>query len=422
MNIYIETYGCSANQSNSEIIAGILSKAGHSIVPEEDADIIILNSCTVKLPTERKILRRIEKLKYSDKTLIISGCMPEVQKEEILELNSNVSFLGINAIDQVANLVSDLSTDGCSEIFSDIPKELAGKPKLRVNRNINIVQISTGCNNDCSYCIVRSAKGSLHSFSTNSIINDIKSGLEDGCREVWLTSQDTAAYGTDIGLSLPALLRKICAINGDFKLRIGMMNPASVIPIMDDLIDAYLNPKIYKFLHIPVQSGSDKVLDDMNRLYTAGKFMDIVSGFRSRIKDITISTDIIVGYPTEDVSDSEDTLELLKELRPDIVNISRFGPRPLTRAASLPPLSFEVVKQRSRTVSALCNRISLENGERWVGWVGPVLVSEPGDKGGVIARNFAYKPILLKHGVLGTTVNVKVIDAVNGYLVGEPCS
>ncbi|MBW6451352.1 MAG: tRNA (N(6)-L-threonylcarbamoyladenosine(37)-C(2))-methylthiotransferase [DPANN group archaeon] len=419
MNIYIETYGCSANQSNSEIMGGLLLNAGHNIVSEDAADIIIINSCTVKLPTERKIYKRIEKLKFSDKLVIISGCMPEVQKDEILKLNSNVSFLGINAIDQVVDLVNSISSDMSSELFTDIKTELVGKPKLRTNKNINIVQISSGCNFDCSYCVVRSAKGSLKSFSPNSIINDIKEGLDAGCKEIWLTSQDTAAYGTDTGIRLPALLRKICAINGTFKIRLGMMNPQSIKPIMEDLIDSYSNSKIYNFLHIPVQSGSDKVLNDMGRRYTSEEFLDIVNSFRSRIKDLTVSTDIIVGYPTEDVSDFNATVALLEELNPNIVNISKYGPRPMTRAAKLPLLSFDVVKQRSKTISDLCSKVTLKNSEKMINWTGSVLISEIGPKGGFITRNASYKPILIQKGVLGSFIDVKVTEVQNGYLIGE---
>ncbi|MEA3229491.1 MAG: tRNA (N(6)-L-threonylcarbamoyladenosine(37)-C(2))-methylthiotransferase, partial [archaeon] len=260
MDIFIETYGCSANQSNSEIMGGLLCEAGHNLVREEDADLMIINSCTVKIQTERKITRRLEKLRYSAKKILVTGCMGEVQKERIEDMHPDASIIGLNETGKVAEIVKRIEAGERVVMLESKPEDMVCLPKRRVNPVINITQIATGCLGDCSYCIVRSAKGALRSFPVNKIIDDVRKALDEGCKEIWLTAQDTGCYGFDTGVRLPALLRKITSINGDFKIRIGMMNPAHVRSIQDDLITAFLNKKMYRFIHMPVQSGSDEVL------------------------------------------------------------------------------------------------------------------------------------------------------------------
>ncbi|MCK5299749.1 MAG: radical SAM protein, partial [Candidatus Aenigmarchaeota archaeon] len=279
---------------------------------------------------------------------------------------------------------------------------------------------SQGCDNSCSYCIVRSAKGHLVSFDPRNILTDIEKSIDDGCAEIWLTSQDCAAYGSDINMSLPALLRKIVLIQGDFKVRIGMMNPKSILPILDDLVVAFKNEKIFKFLHMPVQSGSDKVLKDMNRGYSISEVKKILSKFRKDVKQVSFATDVIAGYPTESDEDYKMTKDFLKDEMPEMINISGYTPRPMTVAKRLKNHASEVIKIRTSRISAVADMVKTKKNREWVSWIGDALVEEK-VRNGVLARNFAYRPIVIKNEKLkvGQKVKVEVIDSAEGYLFGE---
>ena len=419
MNIFIETYGCSANQSNSEIMGGLLSESGHTLTSEENADMIIINTCTVKVQTERKITRRLEKLRYSEKKILVTGCMSEVQKDRIEEVHPEASIIGLNEVGRIRDIVRRIEDDERVVMLESSPTDMVCLPRTRINPMINITQIATGCLGDCAYCIVRSAKGALRSFPVNSIVDDVRQAVKDGCKEIWLTAQDTGCYGFDTGVKLPALLRKVTAIDADFKIRVGMMNPDHVRSISGDLIIAFSSDKMYKFLHMPVQSGSDEVLKNMNRRYTIEEAGEIIDRFKKAIPDITFSTDIIVGFPGETEEQFEKSLDFVNTYKPDIVNISRYGIRPLTRAAKMEQVDGNDVKRRSKLLTDAVNAACIERNEKWVGWKGPVLLSEKGDKGGLLGRNFAYKPVIVDDGQLGKFVDVEIVEARKGYLIGR---
>ena len=208
------------------------------------------------------------------------------------------------------------------------------------------------------YCEAKLAKGYIQSYPEKLIMYEIKHYLGRGIKKFNLSSTNNSDYGIDIGTNLPSLLKKIISIRGGFNMRIGMMNPAEVINFLDDLIEVYKNNKIQKFLHIPVQSGSDKVLGEMNRNYKVNDFINIVEKFRKNIPGITISTDIIVGYPSESEEDFKETIDLIKKIKPEVLNISKFGARPGTQAAKLKPLKSEIVKERSVILTRIFKEIT----------------------------------------------------------------
>ncbi len=410
MRIYIETYGCSSSRNDSEIMAGLLSS--YQLVDNiEKSDVIIINTCIVKERTENKLISRIRSVqeKYPEKKLIITGCMPEAEPELLRRIAPSASLVSTNKINEIGNVVEN------TERIEIIGKEKISKaclPKLRKNPVVNIVEICSGCSQSCSYCITKLAKGSLFCYPPEEIVKEIESAYKDGCREFWLTGQDVAAYDYN-GITLPHLLKKIIEVDGNYFLRLGMMNPSSVLPILDELIDIYRNEHVFKFLHPPVQSGSDEVLERMNRDYSASAFKEIISKFKKNIPDITIWTDVIVGFPGESNDDFASSLELVRETRPDFVNVSRFGPRPKTKAAAMRQLPVQLRKDRSRVISKLVDEIALERNRKWLNWSGPALVDEYNkQKKNWIARNHAYKPIVIsgKTG-FGEAVNVKITRA-----------
>ncbi|MDD5193503.1 MAG: tRNA (N(6)-L-threonylcarbamoyladenosine(37)-C(2))-methylthiotransferase, partial [Candidatus Nanoarchaeia archaeon] len=307
--VYIETYGCSANKNNSEIIAGLLKQAGYEPTNNLNiADILIINTCIVKTKTESKIKRRIQDLSklYPKKLIIIAGCMPETDKHSLKTINPSLLLLGVHHIKDIVRFIRDykegkLTKEKSKEYLSAKNEEkLTGK--ISSNKLISIIQISEGCLGDCSYCKTRLAKGPLFSYDGNKILKSIESDLKSGAKEIWITSQDNASYGLDKydkKPMVPYLLKKILNIKHNFKLRIGMMNPNHLYPILDEMIEIYKDKKVYKFLHIPIQSASDKILDNMKRGYSINIAKEIITKFRKAFPDMTLATDIIVGYPSE---------------------------------------------------------------------------------------------------------------------------
>ena len=421
INIFIKTYGCAANQNNSEIMKGLLTNKGMNIVKNiECADVVILNSCIVKLNTENKIKSEIKKIseKYSDKKLIISGCMPEVEKNEIKKIYKTSSLLGTHHTSDIVDAIRKVMN---GEIIENIGFRNETKlclQKVRKNPVINIVQISQGCNENCSFCVTKFAKGKLCSYSKYKIIDDIKESLNE-CKEIWITSQDTGAYEFNRE-KLPDLLNDINDIRGKFFVRVGMMNPKNIINILDELIDSYKSEKIYKFLHLPIQSGSDNILKKMRRGYQVSDFINIVNNFRKHIPKLVIWTDIIVGFPGETQKDFEKTYSLIKEIRPDFVNISKFSARPKTDAKKMNDVDEYIKAKRSIKLSELVCQISFERNKERIGNVEEILISSHA-KNGLLGRNFSYKAVIIKDKkeLLGKFVKVKIIDAKPSYLIGS---
>lgn len=418
MKVFIETYGCSANVSDSEIMAGLLNKAGHKIASTaEEADAIIVNTCTVKGPTEEKIRRRLRDLSQgTSKRIVVAGCMSEAQTGSVRKLFPAAAVVGTHKINEIVGAVegkTELAVGG-----SGVDK--ASLPKLNFNKAVSIIQINEGCLGACTFCITKLARGNTFSSPIGTIRNSVEESARAGCREVWLTSQDTGTYGLDRrGLIrgaplLPELLQNVCSVDGDFSVRVGMMNPTLANHLLQPLIEAFRHDKVFKFLHLPLQSGSNQVLAAMKRGYKVETFRKIVEEFRKQLPNITIATDIICGFPTETENDFSKTMAVVEELKPDVVNVSRFWPRPGTAAAEMKRLPDKVVMGRSRKLHALAKKIALEKNLEWVGWKGRAVVSEAGKLPGTfIARNFAYKTIVLKGStdLLGKGVDVEITDA-----------
>jgi len=286
---------------------------------------------------------------------------------------------------------------------------------------IQVVPISEGCLGECSFCCTRLARGKLLSNSPDLILKTMRLSLENGTKEFWLTGQDVGSYGRDADWHLTSLLDDISSLEGDFRVRLGMLNPENFIGTVDGLVEAIRSPRFFKFIHIPLQSGNDKILSAMKRKYTVEDFKNIVKELRVKCPGITLWTDVICGYPEEDRSQFEDTLKVLKELPFDVVNVSKFSARPGTSAQQLKPLPSDEVKDRSRTISRLWKDLALAINKQWIGWRGYVLVDEIGTNGTQIARTDTYKPVALggQETLLGKKILIEIVDAWPTYLVGN---
>lgn len=426
MRIHIETFGCPTNVADSEAIAGCLLKAGFELTQYASAaDIILFNTCAVKGPTENRIINTI-KHTPKNKKIIVAGCLPLINLKRLqMETRFN-ALVGPAAAPQIADILKRV-IDG--EKIIALENTLRAKPPLnlpsqKTNPIIGIIPINYGCLGHCAYCCVIFARGNLRSYKPAEIAERVRSDLAVGVKEFWLTSQDTACYGKDMETNLAALLNTLSSIEGDFKIRVGMMNPNNTKSFQSELLEAFKSEKIFKFVHLPVQSGDSEVLLKMQRYYTTQEFKATVNLFRTAFPQITLATDVICGFPGETGAAFKNTLNLIEELKPDIVNISKFFARPNTLAAEMHKefVNPEEIKQRSTTAAHLVKRIALERNQRWMGWKGKVLVDEKGKTcNSWISRNFCYKPIVIKTSasLFGKEVNVQVEKAFPTYLVGK---
>lgn len=419
----MEVYGCSANVADAEVMLGLLKSRGYEIVDSpEKADVNIVATCTVKTPTEHRMIHVISRLSKFEKPLIVAGCMPLTSREVIERINPKASLIGARAITRIVDAVEAVLRGEKYVKLVEAGEIPLCKPRVGLKKFIGIIPIAQGCLGRCSFCQVKIARGTLRSYPPDLIVEEVRRALERGCREIWLTSQDNGCYGIDIGLTLADLLEKILKIEEDFKIRIGMMNPVHVQTFMERILDLYSDHRVFKFAHIPVQSGSDKVLNDMHRGYTVAEAEYVMRKFRSRYPELSLMTDIIVGYPTESDEDFEDTLNFIKRVEPDHVNISKFGARPKTEAYKLKPLPPTVIKERVRRLNELCSDISYRRNLNWLNWIGEAIVEEQGLKPrSWIARNYAYKPIVVFHDndITGEKLKIKIVKAYSNFLQAE---
>jgi len=416
--IWVEAYGCSASFSDSEMISGLIVNGGHTLAENpDDSDLSVIVTCSVKDATASKMIHRIKE--SNSKPLVVAGCLPKAEKDTVEKFAENASLLGPNSIGKTLQVIQS-TLDGKKLIAledSDISK--VGLPKIRLNPAVGIVEIASGCMSECTFCQTKLSKGDLQSYRVGDIVRQVKTEISDGCSEVWLTSTDNGCYGFDIDSDLPELINSVVDIPDKFFVRVGMMNPMYMPRIRDNLLKSFDSSKVFKFLHVPVQSGSDKVLNDMKRGHTASTFREVVNQFREKFGKFTISTDVIVGFPTETEEDFEMTMNLLRDTKPDIVNLSRYSQRPGTDAAEMVQIDVAEVKRRSKIAYELISDISRENNQKWVGWKGQVLFDEEFENQ-VRGRNFAYKPIFVnEEPKIGQISSVEITEATNHSLIGR---
>ena len=419
--IFVEAYGCSASFADSEMISGLILNGGHTLVDNSsESDLNIIVTCSVKDATANKMIHRIKSLK--SKPLVVAGCFPKAEKNTVEKFAENASLLGPNSLGKTLQVI-DSTLNGKKQVSledSDLSK--VGLPKVRLNPVVGIVEIASGCMSECTFCQTKLSKGDLSSYRLGDIVRQVQTEINEGCKEVWLTSTDNGCYGFDIGTDLPSLVNAVVEIPDDFMIRVGMMNPMYMPRIKEALIESFDNGKVFKFLHIPVQSGSDKVLHDMKRGHTVSTFREIVKRAKERFGNFTISTDVIVGFPSETEEDFQKTVNLLDETRPDVVNLSKYSARPGTEAAEWKQIDVAEIKRRSKIIFEQINKISIENNKKWIGWTGKVLFDEKIDEG-IKGRNFAYKPVFVRNAVdIGQSHIVEITDVTVNSLLGKIAS
>ena len=415
--IHVEAYGCSASSADSEMISGLIVNGGHTVAESAaESDLSVIVTCSVKDATANRMIHRIKSL--SSGPLVVAGCLPKAEPKTVERFAPGASMMGPGSIGRTLQVVESALGGVRTVALEDTDLSKVGLPRVRLNPAVGIIEIASGCMSECTFCQTKLAKGGLTSYRVGDIVRQAEADVADGCKEIWLSSTDNGCYGLDIGSDLPELIDAVSAVPRDFMIRVGMMNPMYMPRIRDGLLSSFESERVYRFLHVPVQSGSNRVLADMRRGHTAETFRDVVKRFRRKFGRFTISTDIIVGFPTETTSDFEETVRLLEETRPDIVNLSRYSARPGTPAAEMEQVDVAEVKRRSKRIFELSCRISLEHNREWIGWSGPVVFGETAEDG-VRGRNYAYKPVFVGEPTdIGSVHTVEITSATNHSLVG----
>ena len=409
MRYFVESYGCTMNFGEGEQLSKKMESLGHTRVNSPDeADIVILNTCTVVDTTEKKMVHRMGELKQEGKEIIVTGCMAKVQPKRISIRLPESMIIPPDQYDLFSGKVE--SAFGCAPCTE--PYKFGASA---------ILPIAQGCLGNCSYCITRFARGVLKSYQEDELLNEFKSMPDSGGKEILVPAQDTACYGRHIDTDLPTLLRRFLEFEGEYRIRIGMMNPNNLDRILDDLMDVMEDERVYRFLHIPVQSGSNSVLERMRRHYTVDRFMGIVNRLRERYPDISIATDLITGFPGETDRDHEKSIKLIKDLHADTVNITRFSVRPGTDAATMKnQIHGNISKERSTELTETKMSVEGDINSTLIGQRYRALVTENGRPGTMIARNRNYRPIGIEADIpIGTFIDVEITGSAPTHLVGR---
>ncbi|MFA4860383.1 radical SAM protein [Methanoregula sp.] len=393
--VFIETYGCRYNFGDSAKLAEILKHHGNTLVDAEDeADVIIVNTCTVVGPTERRMLRRLSR--FRNRPLYVTGCMPEVQREAILAVCDPV-IIPPDTIQEKYRSVRTVSGEG-----------------------VGIVQVAQGCPGACTYCITRFARGPLKSFPLSEIRDQVRAFAKLNTPEIQLTAQDVSAWGMDTGQTPAELLTDLDSIPGTYRLRVGMMNPATVMQDLDALIAAFSGEHIFRFIHLPVQSGSDRILRKMGRRYTVQDFEEIVSAFRKAYPNLTLMTDMIVGIPGEAEDEFHQSLDLIGRVRPNKVNVTRYSARPFTPLALEKDFPDSVRKDRSRAMNVLSEQVYTEINRPWLNRNASITVTEKIRDGSVMARTREYTGVVINEDLPIGHEGIAVLKKDRKYFfVGE---
>lgn len=388
----VECFGCQQNEADAERIAGIAEAMGY--VPaegREDADLIVINTCAVREHAELRALSNtggLKKLKKKNPGLIIAvcGCMAQEQSrtDQLMGSYPYVDIVfGTDRIHTLPELVSKVR-ERRERIFavtraphSEFGNIAEGLPAVRPVRHRAWLSVMYGCDNFCSYCIVPYVRGRERSRRERDVLDEARAYIADGAKEITLLGQNVNSYRGEEGFDFPSLLLAVCELEGDFRVRFMTSHPKDC---SDRLIETCRHPKAAPHIHLPFQSGSDRILKLMNRHYTVSQYLERVETIRRVLPDAALTTDVICGFPGETEADFEGTLEVVRQSRFDMIFTFLYSPRPGTRAAEMEDqVPHEVKVRRFGALSELENSIARENNEALVGSVQRVLCDEAGE-------------------------------------------
>ncbi|CAN0890091.1 Threonylcarbamoyladenosine tRNA methylthiotransferase [Linum grandiflorum] len=363
----------------------------------------------------------IAKGKSAKKPLVVAGCVPQGSRN-LKELDG-VSIVGVQQIDRVVEVVEETLKGHEVRLLTRKTLPALDLPKVRKNKFVEILPINVGCLGACTYCKTKHARGHLGSYTIDGLVGRVKTVVGEGVKEIWLSSEDTGAYGRDIGVNLPTLLNAIVAElppDASTMLRIGMTNPPYILEHLEEIAEVLRHPCVYSFLHVPVQSGSDAVLSAMNREYTVGDFRKVVDTLTEKVPGMHIATDIICGFPGETDEDFAQTVSLIEDYKLPQVHISQFYPRPGTPAARMKKVPSNIVKKRSRELTAVFEAFTPYNGME--GRIERVWITDIAtDRVHLVGHTKTYVQVLIvgTESMLGTSAMVKITSVGRWSVFGE---
>lgn len=436
MNVYIESYGCQMNFADAEVVASILKKEGYTLVQEiEEADYVLINTCAIRDNAEQRIRKRVRELRatqtrHHGMKIGVLGCMAERLKQQLLEEEENVSFVvGPDAYRKLPEVMrqvrngsqaaeTDLST---TETYADIePVRLDGSG---ISAYISIMR---GCQNFCAYCVVPYTRGRERSRDPETIVNEARHLFEQGYREVTLLGQNVNSYRFQSGectTTFPMLMARVAKVSPLLRVRFATSHPKD---LSDELLEVMAHyPNICKCIHLPVQSGSTRMLKLMNRHYTAEWYMNRIEAIRHYMPDCSITTDVIAGFCTETEEDHQMTLDIFKQVRYDYAYMFKFSMRPNTYAHLhlTDDIPDEVKTRRLEEIINLQRDIALENNQLEVGKSFEVLIEgfSHRSKEQLCGRTSQNKMVVFDRGNLqpGQYVQVHITRCTAATLIGE---
>jgi len=421
-NVYVKTMGCAHNSSDAEFMMGLLQEYGYVLTDKlENADVCLVNSCTVKNPSQDSATNLVKRARAEGKPVVLSGCVPSADSS-VADGLDGVSLLGVTQIDRIVEVVEQALQGHTVQLLSKrrtLPS--LDLPKVRRNSCVEIIPISGGCLGNCSYCKTKHARGKLSSYTTDAIIGRALQAASEGASEIWLASEDTGAYGIDLGTNVADLLAKVAdSLPAGVMLKVGMTNPPYMLAHIEAVARVLQRPNVFAFMHIPVQSGADHVLQAMVREYTVGDFSRLVDGLREAVPEVLIATDVICGFPAESEEDHQGTLDLVRKYKFPVLNISQFYPRPGTAAARMRRLPGSLAKKRSSEVTQLFD--SYETNRHMVGREERVWFSDTEARHDqTVGHTKGYVKVVVRRedSLLGKSALVRVQRTSKWHLEGE---
>lgn len=422
-SVWVKTFGCAHNNSDSEVMMGLLRDYGYQLVDRlEDADLCLVNSCTVKSPSQDGAVNLVQKAKDAGKAVVLAGCVPSADAS-VADSLEGVSVMDVTQIDRVVEVTEETLRGNTVRLLNKkrvLPT--LDMPKVRKNKYVEIIPISGGCLGSCSYCKTKHARGRLSSYTTGAIVDRALQAAAEGVSEIWLASEDTGAYGLDIGTDVAALLGRLAdtLLPTGVMLKLGMTNPPYMLAHMEAVAQVLRRPNVFEFIHIPVQSGSDSVLQAMVREYTVTEFSRLVDGLRKTVPDLLVATDVICGFPAESEDDHRESLDLVKKYRFPVLNIAQFYPRPSTPAAKMKRLHGHVVKQRSTEMTKMFD--SYRTYDHLVGREERVWFSDTEMKfGQTVGHTKGYVKVVVPRDdrLLGRSSMAKIVKATKWHIEAE---
>lgn len=425
MRFYIETYGCQMNVADSELISSILSQAGHTAAQSlDEADLLLFNTCSVRAHAEERVLGRISNEKSRKKTnpnlkIALLGCMAQRIGKRLLENDLGIDYVvGVDQYDQLPALLAEAEHNSyrldldSAQVYPDLMP-------IHQDKTCGFVTIMRGCNNFCSYCIVPHVRGRERSRPWQDILCDVQTAVKQGLKDITLLGQNVNSYHDGV-LDFPALLKQLNEVPGIERLRFITSHPKD---LSDKLIEVMAScDKVCEHIHLAMQSGNNRILQEMNRKYTAEHFLNLVSKLRKAIPEIGLTTDIIAGFPSESDAEFADTLSIMREIRFDYAFCYKYSPREGTAAASFANQIPEAIRlSRLQAMIDLQREITLEKFQARIGEQVEVYVEDFSRKSKLQVsgktRDFKIAVLSGDASDIGTLKKAMVVRASSGTLI-----